>query len=85
MSVSVTLFRSASPADSHPSGVAGRPARTSPANLSRMTDSLTRTSQGKRERLLAAARSTFYEQGVERTTIADIARVADVPMAPAGG
>lgn len=45
-----------------------------------MTDSLTRTSQGKRERLLAAARSTFYEQGVERTTIADIARVADVPM-----
>jgi AcrR family transcriptional regulator len=35
---------------------------------------------GKRERLIAAARETLYAQGVERTTIADIARVADVPV-----
>jgi TetR/AcrR family transcriptional regulator, transcriptional repressor for nem operon len=35
---------------------------------------------GKRERLIAAARSTLYEQGVERTTIADIAHAADVPV-----
>ncbi|HEY4458541.1 MAG TPA: TetR/AcrR family transcriptional regulator [Pseudonocardiaceae bacterium] len=45
-----------------------------------MTDSITQPRPGKRERLLAAARSTFYEQGIERTTIADIASVADVPM-----
>ena len=35
---------------------------------------------GKRERLLAAARSALYEHGVERTTIADIAQLADVPV-----
>jgi AcrR family transcriptional regulator len=35
---------------------------------------------GKRERLIAAARATLYEQGVERTTLADIARTADVPV-----
>jgi TetR/AcrR family transcriptional repressor of nem operon len=35
---------------------------------------------GKRERLIAAARTTLYEQGVERTTLADIANAADVPV-----
>ncbi|UGT43094.1 TetR/AcrR family transcriptional regulator [Nocardia yamanashiensis] len=35
---------------------------------------------GKRERLAAAAAQVFYERGVEKTTIADIARVADVPV-----
>jgi AcrR family transcriptional regulator len=45
-----------------------------------MTDSEPATRPGKRERLIAAARSTLHEQGVERTTIADIARVADVPV-----
>lgn len=35
---------------------------------------------GKRERLIAAARTTLYEQGVERTTLADIAKAADVPV-----
>ncbi|WP_336084001.1 TetR/AcrR family transcriptional regulator [Nocardia sp. SSK8] len=35
---------------------------------------------GKRERLIDAAMRVFYEQGVEKTTIADIAREADVPV-----
>ncbi|MGX1807032.1 TetR/AcrR family transcriptional regulator [Nocardia sp. NPDC055321] len=35
---------------------------------------------GKRERLAGAAAKVFHEQGVEKTTIADIARVADVPV-----
>src|SRR5689334_20378591 len=34
---------------------------------------------GKRERLVAAAVQLLYEQGVERTTLADIAKAADVP------
>ena len=39
-----------------------------------------RAPSGKRERLIAAARTTLYEQGVERTTLADIAKAADVPV-----
>jgi AcrR family transcriptional regulator len=35
---------------------------------------------GKRERLIAAARDMVYEHGIERTTIADIAQAADVPV-----
>jgi TetR/AcrR family transcriptional regulator, transcriptional repressor for nem operon len=35
---------------------------------------------GKRERLVAAACQVLYEQGVERTTLADIALAADVPV-----
>lgn len=34
----------------------------------------------KRRRLTAAAARILHEQGVERTTLADIARVADVPV-----
>jgi len=34
---------------------------------------------GKRERLIAAASRLLHEQGVERTTLADIAKAADVP------
>jgi TetR/AcrR family transcriptional regulator, transcriptional repressor for nem operon len=34
----------------------------------------------KRERLLAAARELVYRQGVARTTLADIAAAADVPL-----
>jgi TetR/AcrR family transcriptional regulator, transcriptional repressor for nem operon len=34
---------------------------------------------GKRERLVAAAAQLLHEQGIERTTIADIAKAADVP------
>ena len=35
---------------------------------------------GKRERLVAAACLVLHEQGVERTTLADIAQAADVPV-----
>jgi AcrR family transcriptional regulator len=35
---------------------------------------------GKRERLVAAASKVLYEQGVEKTTLADIAQAADVPV-----
>jgi TetR/AcrR family transcriptional regulator, transcriptional repressor for nem operon len=33
----------------------------------------------KRERLIAAATQLLHEQGIERTTLADIAKAADVP------
>ncbi|MDJ0347508.1 TetR/AcrR family transcriptional regulator [Streptomyces sp. H10-C2] len=39
-----------------------------------------RRSPGKRERLAAAAAQVLHEQGVEQTTLADIARAADVPV-----
>ncbi|MFD0574551.1 TetR/AcrR family transcriptional regulator [Kitasatospora gansuensis] len=46
-----------------------------------MTDSKsTRRSPGKRERLAAAAAQVLHEKGVEQTTLADIARAADVPV-----
>ena len=45
-----------------------------------MTDSITEPRQGKRERLVASAREVIHQQGVEKTTIADIARAADVPV-----
>ncbi|MFF5207988.1 TetR/AcrR family transcriptional regulator [Streptosporangium sp. NPDC000396] len=35
---------------------------------------------GKRQRLMAAAAQVLHHQGVERTTIADIAAAADVPV-----
>jgi len=34
---------------------------------------------GKRERLVAAATQLLHQQGIERTTLADIANAADVP------
>jgi AcrR family transcriptional regulator len=40
---------------------------------------MTRTA-GKRERLAAAAAQVFHRQGVEKTTIADIAAAAGVPV-----
>ena len=42
-----------------------------------MTD-LVRTG-GKRDRLVAAARTLFHEQGVHATTLAEVAQLADVP------
>jgi TetR/AcrR family transcriptional regulator, transcriptional repressor for nem operon len=50
-----------------------------------MTDSLQdkpRAGRGadKRSRLVAAARRTLHEQGIERTTLADIAGAAEVPL-----
>jgi TetR/AcrR family transcriptional repressor of nem operon len=44
----------------------------SPANTGRAA--------GKRERLVTAARRVLYEHGVEKTTLADIAAAADVPL-----
>ncbi|RMI30714.1 TetR/AcrR family transcriptional regulator [Nocardia stercoris] len=38
------------------------------------------TPEMKRDRLSAAAARVFHEQGVEKTTIADIARAAEVPV-----
>ncbi len=35
---------------------------------------------GKRERLVAAAVQLLHQQGIERTTLADIAHAADVPV-----
>ena len=43
-----------------------------------MTDSPTPST--KRERLVAGAREVIHQQGVEKTTIADIAHAADVPV-----
>ena len=45
-----------------------------------MTDSETMPKQGKRERLVTGARQVIHRQGVERTTIADIAQAAEVPV-----
>jgi AcrR family transcriptional regulator len=45
-----------------------------------MTNSRTRPREGKRERLVAAARHALHRQGVEKTTLADIAAAADVPV-----
>jgi AcrR family transcriptional regulator len=36
--------------------------------------------RGKRERLAAAAAQVFHQQGVEKTTLSDIAQAADVPL-----
>ncbi len=45
-----------------------------------MTDSIAERRPGKRERLVEGARQILYEHGVERTTLADIAQAADVPV-----
>ncbi|MEU9479229.1 TetR/AcrR family transcriptional regulator [Streptomyces sp. NPDC048191] len=47
-----------------------------------MTNSVNRQVRAsqKRQRLTAAAARVLHEQGVERTTLADIAREADVPV-----
>jgi TetR/AcrR family transcriptional repressor of nem operon len=37
-------------------------------------------SQGKRDRLVTAATQLLHQQGIERTTLADIAQVAEVPV-----
>lgn len=50
--------------------------------VSWVTDSVNRRVRAsqKRRRLAAAAARVLHEQGVERTTLADIAREADVPV-----
>jgi TetR/AcrR family transcriptional regulator, transcriptional repressor for nem operon len=45
-----------------------------------MTDLAVEASRpGKRQRLVEAARVVLHQQGIERTTLADIAQLADVP------
>jgi TetR/AcrR family transcriptional repressor of nem operon len=44
-----------------------------------MTDPTTQIGPGKRERLVAGARELLHRQGVERTTIVDVADAAEVP------
>jgi TetR/AcrR family transcriptional regulator, transcriptional repressor for nem operon len=49
-----------------------------------MTNSVAPTRRGgtdKRERLVAAATQLLLEQGIERTTLAEIAAAANVPLA----
>ncbi len=45
-----------------------------------MTNSAVSDVVGKRERLIAGAMRLVHEQGVEKTTIAEIANAADVPV-----
>src|SRR5215472_18745128 len=52
-----------------------------PATLmSEMANSTTQRGSGKRERLVDSARGLFHEQGVHRTTLAEVADRADVPL-----
>ena len=48
--------------------------------MSRGHGSRARERPAKRDRLIDAASHLFYERGVERTTLADIAAAADVPV-----
>lgn len=45
-----------------------------------MTDLVEQRRRGKRERLVDAAAAVIHQQGVEATTLADIAQAADVPV-----
>src|SRR5580693_4629649 len=43
-------------------------------------DETVEQTMGKRDRLTAAACELLYRQGIETTTLADIAQLADVPL-----
>jgi len=45
-----------------------------------MTNSAPELKQDKRQRLVLGAREVIHQQGVEKTTIADIAQAAEVPV-----
>jgi TetR/AcrR family transcriptional repressor of nem operon len=45
-----------------------------------LKNSRARVASAKRQRLMTAAAQVVHQQGAERTTIADIARAADVPV-----
>ena len=45
-----------------------------------MANSIATKPEGKRERLVASARSLIHEQGVHRTTLAEVAERGDVPL-----
>jgi TetR/AcrR family transcriptional regulator, transcriptional repressor for nem operon len=48
--------------------------------MSEMSNSTTETRPGKQERLVESARGLIHEQGANRTTLADVAERADVPL-----
>src|SRR5262245_8260136 len=48
--------------------------------MSEVTNSATERRPGKRERLIKSAQGLIHEQGAHRTTLADIAERADVPL-----
>jgi TetR/AcrR family transcriptional regulator, transcriptional repressor for nem operon len=48
--------------------------------MSEMANSAGKTGGGKRERLVESATGLIHEQGVHRTTLADVAGRADVPL-----
>jgi TetR/AcrR family transcriptional regulator, transcriptional repressor for nem operon len=48
--------------------------------MSEMPNSVTATKPGKRERLIESAKGLIHEQGVHRTTLAEVAERADVPL-----
>src|SRR5919198_2378143 len=45
-----------------------------------MTNSVTTRTTGKRDRLVESATALFHEQGVQRTTLAEVAERAEVPL-----
>src|ERR671936_1040693 len=45
-----------------------------------MTNSVTTRTGGKRDRLVESATALFHEQGVQRTTLAEVADRAEVPL-----
>ena len=48
--------------------------------MSKVANSTTKKRPGKRERLVKSAQALLHEQGAHRTTLADIAERADVPL-----
>lgn len=63
---------SASPGAAPPKATRPRATRPQPTGAARRP--------GKRERLVTAATQLLHQQGAERTTLADIANLADVPV-----
>jgi AcrR family transcriptional regulator len=53
---------------------------TNSTQAGQVDEAASATRPGKRERLVDAARELVYRQGVARTTLADIAAAADVPV-----
>ncbi len=49
-------------------------------SLERILDGAAQQPRGKRQRLIAAASRLLHQQGAEKTTLADIAQAADVPV-----
>src|SRR3954449_9718102 len=59
---------------------ASRPLISSEMTNSDMTERVGQRKPDKRTRLVEGARLVLHQQGVEKTTLADIAQAADVPV-----